>query len=438
MAINQQPQQGGDPEITYRDPRAYIAYLRTRGLNVMQIDDLVRQRFGAGQTPENRQREAARNAQTSGLAQTGGMIGGALIAQEGLRGFPTVSGWLGSGAGSGAGAGAGTATGTAIGAGTAGAGATGAGAVTLTGGGVATIPAGAAVPAGYTAVGTSASGATMVAPTSMAGTTGATSLGSIGSVALPVAAAALTANSLWESGMKDIVRGKGDKADYTNIGLAAGTMGLSEVGNIGLRLLGKRSIGAMMKTGKSGAQQIRDSFRSDLQESGVADDKYNVTLADGTKFDIGLDGKTKYQNVGENIDGKKTRNAWDVDFSNPLAKFASDKIDPMIRNIYGADDPKAKFFPGQYTGMLVNAATSNAKSEADVLANIETMLGKSKFAQQAGVGVTPPPPAKAAKGQVVRVSAGMYVNDKGQVKPAKSVGEALRANYNKSKEKEKK
>jgi hypothetical protein len=90
--------------------------------------------------------------------------------------------------------------------------------------------------------------------------------------------------------------------------------------------------------------------------------------------------------------------------------------------------------PGQFTGILVNAATSNAQSEQDVIANIEAMLGKSKFAQQAGVGVQTPKPQKPPKGEVVRVSPGMYMNDKGQVKPAKTVSEALRINYNKTKE----
>lgn len=406
----QQPQQGGDPQITYTDPRAYIAYLRTRGLNVMQIDDLVRQRFGAGQTPEDRQREAARNAQTSGLAQTGGMVGGALLAQEGLRGFPTISGLFGSGTGAGATT---AATGAGAGAGT-----------------VSTVPV--AMP---TLLGGGGAVPTAAAP-GAATTTGASTLGSIGSVALPVAAAVATISNAWETGMKDIVRGRGDRADWTN--QALNMTGPGAVANMGLRLIGKRSLGAMMKSGKSDAQRIRDDFRGDLKEAGVADDKYNVTLADGSKFNIGLDGKTKYQNVGKNIDGKTTRNAWDVDWSNPLGKFATDRIEPMIRNIYGADDKKAGYTPGQFTGILVNAATSNAKTEQDVIANIEAMLGKSKFAQQAGVGVTPPPPAKAPKGQVVRVSPGMYVNDKGQVKPAKSVGEALRVNYNKSKEKEKK
>lgn len=397
------------PPFARSNPQAYYAWLTSNGFPHRVAYDQTTAIFGQPKSPEEQQREAAKQQQQAGLAQTGGAVlgavgtgylasqfGGTAAASTPTLATPTVVGVKAVGTGAGTSAGAGTAG------------------ATTTGG---------------AATGGGASGG--------AATTGSTSLGSIGSVALPIAGTALTINSLWESGMKDIVRGKADKADYTNIGLAAGTMGLSEVANIGLRMMGKRSIGSMMKTSKSGVQRVRDSFRSDLQASGVADDKYMVTLADGSKFNIGLDGKTKYQNLGKNIDGKTTRNAWDVDWSNPLAKFATDKIEPMIRNIYGPDNKKAKYMPGQFTGILVNAATSNAKSEQDVIANIETMLGKSKFAQQAGVGVQPPPPPRPAKGQVVRVSPGMYMNDKGQVKPAETVREALRINYGKTKEKEK-
>lgn len=402
MAINEQAFNPEAPAFARSNPQAYYAWLTSNGFPHRAAYDQTTAIFGPPKTPQQIAEEEAAAKQQAGLAQAGGAVAGAvgtgyLVNQLGALGGAKTSTALATPKVVGVKA-VGTGTGTATGTGTTGAGATGAGATTT------------------------------------GATTGST-LGSVGSVALPVAGAALTINSLWESGMKDIVRGKADKADYTNIGLAAGTMGLSEVANIGLRMMGQRSIGSMMKTNKSSVQQVRDSFRSDLQASGVADDKYMVTLADGSKFNIGLDGKTKYQNLGKNIDGKTTRNAWDVDWSNPLAKFATDKIEPMIRNIYGPDDKKAKYMPGQFTGILVNAATSNAQSEQDVIANIETMLGKSKFAQQAGVGVQPPPPAKAPKGQVVRVSPGMYVNDKGQVKPSKSVGQALKANYNKTKEK---
>lgn len=399
------------PAFARSNPQAYYAWLTSNGFPHRAAYDQTTAIFGPPKTPEQQQREAASQQQQAALAQTGGAVLGAV-----------GSGYLASQlAGGGAAAATGAGAAGAAGAGAAGAGAAGAGAA---GGAAAGAGATGGAVAGGTAAGTGATGA--------GAATGASTLGSIGSVALPVAAVVAAASNAWETGMKDIVRGRGDRADWTNQGINVLFGGAP---NIAMRMLGGRSIGAMMKSGKSGVQQVRDSFRSDLKEAGVADDEYMVTLADGSKFNIGLDGKTKYQNVGKNIDGKTTRNAWDVDWSNPLAKFATDKIEPMIRNIYGPDDKKAKYMPGQFTGILVNAATSNAQSEQDVIANIETMLGKSKFAQQAGVGVQPPPPAKAPKGQVVRVSPGMYVNDKGQVKPAKSVGEALKTNYNKTKEK---
>lgn len=386
MNGQQLPQQ--DPQITYTDPKAYILYLKSKGLNVYQIDELVSKRFGPGKTPEQRQRDLASQQQRAGLAGTAGQVGGVFLGAEAMRGFPNLGGLFSSGAETSA---VNPAT-------------------------IATEGSQAAWNAG--ALGTGAEAGAAEAGTS--------TLGSIGSVALPVAVAAATINNAWETGMKDIVRGRGDRADWTN---QAANMILGAGPNIALRLMGKRSIGAMMKSGKSNDQQLRDDFRGKLKETGVADNNYHVTLADGSKFNIGLDGKTKYKNIGENVDGKTTRNAWDVDHSNPLATFAVNQIDPMIRNIYGQDAVKAGIKPEQYTGMLVNAATSNAKSQQDVLANIQAMLGKSTFAQQAGAGVTTPPPPKAPKGEVMRVSPGMYVNDKGHVGPAKTVREALQANY---------
>lgn len=386
MVVNEQMFNPDAPAFARSQPRAYYAWLTSRGVPHADAMNQTTSIFGQPKTPEELAKEKAGAAQKGGLAQAGGAIAGSLLANEAMGGFQNIGSLFSS------------------------------------------APAASSAPAVPGAVpmppllgGESALGAT-------GAQTGASTLSSVGSVALPVAAAVATISNAWETGMKDIVRGKGDRADWTN--QAANMTGIGQIANIGLRLMGKRSIGAMMKSGKSGAQQIRDDFRGDLKESGVADKEYNVTLADGSKFNIGLDGKTKYKNIDE----KTTRNAWDVDWSNPLAKLASDKIDPMIRNLYGTDNAKAKYYPGQFTGMLVNAATSNAKNEQEVMANIEAMLGKSKFAQQAGVGVNTPPPPKAPKGEVVRVSPGMYVNDKGQVKPAKTVREALQVNYQKGKE----
>lgn len=332
--------------MTQSDPKAYYLWLQTQGMSPLQAAQQVQERFGAPKSPEQQQKDAANEQMKQTLAQTGGTVGTAVIANQlGLFG--------------GGGSAAAPAVPTLIGAKT----------VTLGGAGAGASGAGAAG-AGAGTVGTTGAGSTAASST----------LSSVGSVALPVALAIGTLSNAWETGMKDILRGRGTREDWTNQGINVATGFLP---NTALRLLGKRSIGKMMTTGKSDAQLLRDDFRGLLKQTGVADDDYNVTLADGSQFNIGLDGKTKYQNVGENIDKKKTRNAWDVDFSNPLAEFAVKQIDPMIRNIYQGADGKLKL--EQYTGMLVNAATSNAKSQDDVIANINAMLGKSTFAKEAGV-----------------------------------------------------
>ena len=401
-----------EPDIVKRDAQAYYQWLRSQRIPGAQAYQMVVQRFGEPKSQGDLAAERQKAAENAGLAQAGGAVAGTLgtayLANQIFAPAATTAAATGAATGAvGAGTGATVGAGSAVGAGTAGAGA-GAGAGASAGAGAGAGSAGASAGSGI--------GASL----SMAG---------------PVAAVVMGASEMWEGGMKDILRGRGNRQDWTNFGInAAGGV----APNIVLRWMGKPSLGRKMTTGKSDAQLIRDDFRGDLKETGVADDNYHVTLADGSKFNIGLDGKTKYTNVGENVDGKKTRNAWDVDWSNPLAKLASDKIDPMIRRLYGEDNAKAKFFPSQYTGMLVNAVTSNAQSEQDVLANIEAVLGKSKFAQEAGVGTAPVAPTKAPKGQVVRVSPGMYVNDKGHVGPAKTVRESLEKNYKKTKEKEKK
>jgi hypothetical protein len=327
------------------------------------------------------------------------------------------------------GGGTGGAAASQVGAGASGA---GAGAVTVGSGGVATIPAGASVPAGYTAVGTAANGGVMVAPTSMAGTgattAGTSTLGSVGAYALPVAAVVAALSNAWETGGKDILRGRGDRADWTNQGA---NMILGAAPNIGLRLLGKRSIGAMMKSGKSGAQQIRDDFRGDLKKLGIADDGYNITLADGSKYNIGLDGGARLKNVGKNIDGKTERQTWDVDWSNPLAKFTTDKIEPLIRSTYGADDVEKGYRPGQFTGMLVNAAMSNAKNEQEIERNIQSILSKFQTgeAQPGQPQQQQQQVQRPGRGQVARVSPGMYMNDRGQVARATTSQQAMQQNY---------
>lgn len=334
----QQPQQGqgSDPQITYNDPMAYIAWLRSKRMDPITIDRMVTERFGPGQTPEERARAEAKASQMQGLGQLGGSLAG-------IYGMSKLGGLLGGGS-------------------AAAGGATGAGTVaTPTLVGAKLVPGAAAAPSA--------------------------GLAGIGSVALPVALAAAGASNAWETGFKDIIRGRGTREDYINQGVNVLFGGAPNI--ISRMFFGGTSIGERMTSGKSKAQKLRDYFRGDLKEAGLVDENYNLTLAGGEKFNIGKDGKTRYTNV----DGKTTRQAWDVDFGNPLAKYATDVIDPIVRAKYANQQGLPV---EQLTGMFVNAVTSGAKDPAQVQANIKAALGQfapDKLPQYKG-GALPQPEKK--------------------------------------------
>lgn len=81
--------------MTQSDPKAYYLWLQTQGLSPLQAAQQVQQRFGAPKDPQQQKEDAANQQMKQTLAQTGGMVGGAVISQEALRGFPNVSNWLG-------------------------------------------------------------------------------------------------------------------------------------------------------------------------------------------------------------------------------------------------------------------------------------------------------------------------------------------------------
>jgi hypothetical protein len=315
-------------------PQEYYSFLNSKGIPSWQAYDATTAAYGQ---PRNPNEPPPPPSQANQWGQVAGTVGGAMIGSEIVGGFPTIGG-LFKGGGSSA-----IATPKIISVGA----------------------PGAKIGAGATGAGTGTAGAA---------TGGASTLGSIGSVALPAAAIAAALSETWEGGAKDILRGRGNKQDWANMGVNAVTGVLP---NLVLRWMGKPSIGRMITSGKSDAQLLRDDFRGELKASGIADEDYNVTLADGSKYNIGIDGKARLQNVGKNIDGKESRQQWDVDFSNPLAKYATSKLDPMIRAKYGPEAEQAGYKPEQFTGMMVNAVTSNAKSEADVDANIRAIYGDS-------------------------------------------------------------
>jgi len=80
-----------EPALAQSDPKAYYLWLQTQGLSPLQAVQQVQQRFGAPKTPEQQQKEAAGKAQSNALAQTGGVVAGAIA---GRFIYNKIDGWV--------------------------------------------------------------------------------------------------------------------------------------------------------------------------------------------------------------------------------------------------------------------------------------------------------------------------------------------------------
>lgn len=203
--------------------------------------------------------------------------------------------------------------------------------------------------------------------------------GAAGLPILPAAAAAIGTVLAGKAGY-DMLKGKrpsgiAGKAGRATLGIATG--GLSEVAN------------RLINGTKSQAQKGRDSGRKAGQEAGFIDGSYNTTLADGSKFNLGLDGGTRYKNVGTNIDGKTERQAFDVDFSNPLAKAMIPQVRQHVDKILG--DGASQDQRDQLAGQFINAITSNANDQAGVDKNFASVF---KTTAPTATGSKPTTPVK--------------------------------------------
>lgn len=119
-----------------------------------------------------------------------------------------------------------------------------------------------------------------------------------------------------------------------------------------------------IKTGKSGDQKSRDGQRSLLQHYGLADKDYQLTLPDGSKFDIGVDGHGQqhdFRYADRALAEHKGRklNAWDVDYTNDLDYASSMGSIALMRLLNGG---KSKAVD-QMGGQLTNALISNIKTK---------------------------------------------------------------------------
>ena len=436
MAIARPTTFQGDPELTYKDPNAYIAYLRTQGLPPQQVYQMVTQRFGMPKTPEEQAKDRASQAQTAGLAQTGGALAGTV-------GAGYLTGQL---LGSGTGAVAPTVAAT-----------TGASAAGATGAGTVATP---------TLVSATQTGASAGAGAGAgAGGAGSTTLAAYGPYAAPVAAAVgLYGGYKTAEMLGDAAAGSQRTQQGALSGAASGAALGSSVdlytggATMGLGTLIGGAIGALAgATGswtgssKGKAQFTRDNIRGILKKGNILNDKYQGTLADGTLYDFGKDGSTlKWKEIDK------------IAAANPNAWKSTVPLTDALSAGYGfvgqnASDISAWYAKGAVSnaGDDANVAKANArhfaaqqgitydsiKSKLDeaikdnrinqtqynyYLGGAQDLTSGSTQAQ----GVRPPTPAK---GQTVRVSPGMYMNDKGVITPATSKRAALEKYYTSSK-----
>ena len=196
----------------------------------------------------------------------------------------------------------------------------------------------------------------------MASAGAAIGTGIAGAVAVgsAVAAGGLTAAAATGAAVGSVVPGLG-----TAIGAAVGVIAGVAIASTG--------------SGKGSAQAMRDGWRDSLHKSGIVDDEYNVTLADGSKFNIGLDGGHQW----DNVDGTK-RGATEIDWNDPVA--ASGVLDGHVFALATGLDPTSNEKFGLFhstAGMAVNAASSNAQSPEEMRANIASMLSDGGVSPEA-------------------------------------------------------
>ena len=139
-------------------------------------------------------------------------------------------------------------------------------------------------------------------------------------------------------------------------------------------------------------QKIRDAMREHgtkngvfilpdkqfAEANGVKEGSHQVQLADGSYYDIGVDGRNQLDNYGQNIDGKETRHTFDVDWSDPRIPELVAYTNPITSILYGEYAPK-------FVGHLTNAAISNNNTLSGSVGNLKHMVQNGGIDYQTGL-----------------------------------------------------
>lgn len=134
--------------------------------------------------------------------------------------------------------------------------------------------------------------------------------------------------------------------------------------------------GSEFGSNKDKDQMARDAVRKSMAEQKIfAPGSYELIRADGSGYDIGRDGAAKILNS----DGKTSRQAFDVDFKNPLAAETTAQSMALGMILTGGH----KKLSDDYSGYITNAALSNAKDQTTATQNLQAITK-----QMMGSGLT--------------------------------------------------
>jgi hypothetical protein len=130
-------------------------------------------------------------------------------------------------------------------------------------------------------------------------------------------------------------------------------------------------ISLFKNSGKPKEQKERDQMRKALQQAGIIDDKFSIGLADGSRYDIGIDGKAKAEFGG--------RKPFEIDQQNPLAVSVFRVFAELAMQVTGGNQALAQ----SLAGYLTNASLSNAGGNPKLVKeNMQAIIAQFKGASR--------------------------------------------------------
>lgn len=232
---------------------------------------------------------------------------------------------------------------------------------------------------------------------------------------------------------------------------ALGPVGWIAGGGLAVAYLGSKLFGS--KKGKD--QMTRDSVRKHLNKAGILDGQSQGTLADGSFFDFGKDGKSLKKLAGAKFEelAAANPNSWGqtVSLANTLTAgqgFSGRSLSAVASMFARAAISNAGDDPMKAADNIRHFATQQGMTAESITAQLDKGLADNNFSQgqydiyanniksifgAPGASGAPVENSMALvrpeKGKVQRVSAGMYRDDTGKLRGASTMREALDKAY---------